>query len=717
MSNEKSDSQQWFLRIAGGTIFGPVSLKGLVAWAEQGRIVPGHQVSSDREHWLAADGVPELEMRWFVDVGGGKTVGPFNRTAAENILKTGKAPAGAKLVAADQVAPAAAPAAQTAATPAAETPAVPTHAVAARRAEDAPATAEGREDRIQKLELALEKQREAVSMARQAAKTQATLEEERDELRQQMHALREQMESLRANAEKDARARERRLETLRQELTRLQQAQAQARSQPALTLIPVEEEEAPTPDPVEALEALQRSVADERRNAERNLETLRARVQSLEQTLADSRQAEAAARTAAAAAQTALTALEAQAAEAAAQQAQTLQRSLAERDAAQETVRQEAEALRTRAETAEARIIELASTLGQRETECRKLSADREVLQQQLGMAMSTASDATNDSETACAALQRRLDQFQAVIEGLRTQLAEADRELDAERLSKADLLATANSRDAANQQRIAEQEARQEELEANSRNTGTPTERETRLAADLAQARARIAELQSRLARGSELPAAGQAARPIQGEELVRQFATDELSLLDKALTEERESFNTFRRLNTSRQEAIQARIQMMQRALAGEVSGEVRSRTTARDRLAGMDQSRMQSKVDELQQAQQKEARQFEEREAELLRRIRVLENEEIHLRGQIEESGLQSSQRQELMDAIHRREQDLALERRSRDQEREQLQAAQQALLKRIEELERPADGAAAAEPADTPRQRSPLSWLRR
>jgi hypothetical protein len=37
-------------------------------------------------------------MKWFVDEGTGKIVGPFNRLAAENFLKTGKAPANAKLL-------------------------------------------------------------------------------------------------------------------------------------------------------------------------------------------------------------------------------------------------------------------------------------------------------------------------------------------------------------------------------------------------------------------------------------------------------------------------------------------------------------------------------------------------------------------------------------------------------------------------------------------
>ena len=67
MSEHHEDNRQWFLRINGETIFGPVSTQGLVLWAEQGRILPGHEVSTDRKKWEPATGVDFLGMRWFVD--------------------------------------------------------------------------------------------------------------------------------------------------------------------------------------------------------------------------------------------------------------------------------------------------------------------------------------------------------------------------------------------------------------------------------------------------------------------------------------------------------------------------------------------------------------------------------------------------------------------------------------------------------------------------
>ena len=84
--NEKEDTRQWFLRIGGETVFGPVSTQGLIVWAEQGRILPGHEVSTDRKKWLQAVSVDLLAMRWFVDDGEGELRGPLNRVAAEALI-------------------------------------------------------------------------------------------------------------------------------------------------------------------------------------------------------------------------------------------------------------------------------------------------------------------------------------------------------------------------------------------------------------------------------------------------------------------------------------------------------------------------------------------------------------------------------------------------------------------------------------------------------
>jgi len=106
MSGEKHDARQWYLRTGDKTVFGPVPTRGFVVWAEQGRILPGHEVSCDRKTWTPAEQVPELGISWYVDDGAGNLRGPLNRVAAEQILKSDKAPAGARLVDAKDADPA-----------------------------------------------------------------------------------------------------------------------------------------------------------------------------------------------------------------------------------------------------------------------------------------------------------------------------------------------------------------------------------------------------------------------------------------------------------------------------------------------------------------------------------------------------------------------------------------------------------------------------------
>jgi hypothetical protein len=83
-------------------------------------------------------------------------------------------------------------------------------------------------------------------------------------------------------------------------------------------------------------------------------------------------------------------------------------------------------------------------------------------------------------------------------------------------------------------------------------------------------------------------------------------------------------------------------------------------------------------------------------------------VLETEDARLRSLMEATDMESGRKIELMETVRFREQELAQERRTREQDREQFQTAQQALLRRIEELERAAGGAISARPAgeDTP-----------
>jgi hypothetical protein len=63
-----------------------------------GRIQPGQEISSDGEIWSPVEKVAFLDMRWSIDIGDGTPRGPFNRHAAEALLRSGRLPPKSKLV-------------------------------------------------------------------------------------------------------------------------------------------------------------------------------------------------------------------------------------------------------------------------------------------------------------------------------------------------------------------------------------------------------------------------------------------------------------------------------------------------------------------------------------------------------------------------------------------------------------------------------------------
>ena len=90
-------SEKWYLRTQDDT-FGPETRERLLEWARLGRIQPGQEVSSDGDTWQSVEDVPFLDMRWSIDIGDGTPRGPFNKHAAEALLRSGRLPPGSKLV-------------------------------------------------------------------------------------------------------------------------------------------------------------------------------------------------------------------------------------------------------------------------------------------------------------------------------------------------------------------------------------------------------------------------------------------------------------------------------------------------------------------------------------------------------------------------------------------------------------------------------------------
>jgi hypothetical protein len=212
---EKEDPRQWFLRTGGETVFGPVPTQGLVVWAEQGRILPGHEVSTDRKKWVPAVSVELLDMRWYVDDGGGELRGPLNKLAAEALIKSGKVRENAQLVSADNV----------------ETPSGNDQAVkGSERSAHEPVPEDVLRVRVRELEALVSGQRERLAKLSNADAIE-TVQHDRDVLASLVKELEGQRDTILKNAEKDARANERKLEQMRQQVKRLEQQLEDTHSQ------------------------------------------------------------------------------------------------------------------------------------------------------------------------------------------------------------------------------------------------------------------------------------------------------------------------------------------------------------------------------------------------------------------------------------------------------------------------------------------------------
>jgi hypothetical protein len=82
--------QRWHVKFSEDCVFGPVGLPELRDWAEQGRIVAGNLLSRDRESWMPAESLPELDMMWVAELGGRRRFGPFNLATVPLLVKRGK---------------------------------------------------------------------------------------------------------------------------------------------------------------------------------------------------------------------------------------------------------------------------------------------------------------------------------------------------------------------------------------------------------------------------------------------------------------------------------------------------------------------------------------------------------------------------------------------------------------------------------------------------
>lgn len=87
----------WYVRSSDGKVYGPADDATLLSWVKDGRLEPTGHVSQDRVSWVPPQLLPQLEMKWIVEVAPGKTYGPFNRELVKRLASEGSIPEGAKV--------------------------------------------------------------------------------------------------------------------------------------------------------------------------------------------------------------------------------------------------------------------------------------------------------------------------------------------------------------------------------------------------------------------------------------------------------------------------------------------------------------------------------------------------------------------------------------------------------------------------------------------
>ena len=71
-----------------------MSQADLTKWALQGLVLPGSEVSQDKETWAPADTIPGAQMEWIATLDNGQAFGPFNLRSAPHIIRRGLLKAG-----------------------------------------------------------------------------------------------------------------------------------------------------------------------------------------------------------------------------------------------------------------------------------------------------------------------------------------------------------------------------------------------------------------------------------------------------------------------------------------------------------------------------------------------------------------------------------------------------------------------------------------------
>jgi len=84
------EAARWYLRRPDGKVYGPVPLSTLRLWAEQCRVSPDSEISSDGTSWLQPSSLPDLELEWILQLAHGRLYGPVNFHAVKELLGDGR---------------------------------------------------------------------------------------------------------------------------------------------------------------------------------------------------------------------------------------------------------------------------------------------------------------------------------------------------------------------------------------------------------------------------------------------------------------------------------------------------------------------------------------------------------------------------------------------------------------------------------------------------
>lgn len=586
----KEDARQWFLRTGGESVFGPVSTQGLIVWAEQGRILPGHEVSTDRKKWVQAVSVDLLDMRWYVDDGESDLRGPLNKLAAEALIKSGKVNEGAQLVSADEV----------------EMPSGSEKEPkpAEQRPAHEPVPEEVLRVRIRELESMVSSQRERLAKLSNGDALE-TVQHERDVLASLVKEVETQRDTILRNAEKDTRAYERKLELTRLQVKKLEQQLEDAHSRLLLA-----DQSAAS----QAAAAAESPAAPDEQLA-REAEALRARLDACEKELALARE-----------------------------QAEARQAELA----------READGHRAKRAEAERSLDEARAGAAARQAELAQASAALQKRTDELAQAVAFHERRSADVGQILATREEELA------------LVRADREAITRRLADAAAAAQAA------EQRLRETEASFAELlgDANARDTEYVE---------------KIAALEKACAQPPE-----ETARFYADQAAVFDLVKAEVEELSKTMELERTHVEQLKELSLRRQQALVERRQTLLKQL-GDSPAEM-TRRTLREQPSDPNAARLRAELDSLRVAHDRELQQAEDKERDSQRKLRVLEAEAAKFQGLALEGEKMGRRMQEMSEQLRKREQELADERKNREAEREQFQGSQQALLMRIESLEK-------------------------